>query len=149
MVAVRNYSQDIVRMLIVDDEDMARRLVKRIMDQYVNQKIKDLGYKIEIEEASDPISVLEGKCFEKSDIVLTDHKMFSMCGATLTRELRKEGYENPVIGMSADLDAEERFKHAGANDFVYKFDLGKLLPKLIPQYADDVKKGKYKKKGNF
>lgn len=94
-------------------------------DNVINQKVvkvlfKNLGYEIDIvsngEEAVNSIGNKE------YDILFIDIMMPEMDGLEATREIRKKGYKNPVVALTADLGEKTKKNayKAGINDFIGK-----------------------------
>ncbi|KAA0550312.1 response regulator transcription factor [Bacillus sp. BGMRC 2118] len=103
-------SQD-VTILVVDDEDRIRRLLKMYLERE--------GYKVE--EAEDGIEALE-KAFEKEyDLILLDVMMPGKDGIEVCKELR-EKKATPVIMLTAKGEEVNRVQgfEVGTDDYIVK-----------------------------
>ncbi|MDQ7087080.1 MAG: response regulator transcription factor, partial [Acidobacteriota bacterium] len=68
------------------------------------------------------------------DLVLLDLMLPGLDGSYVLQAARKEGYQGPVIILSARDTPEDKIYglHAGADDYVTKpFDLGELLARIV------------------
>jgi len=94
-------------------------------DNLINQKVaqsifKNIGYEIHIaKNGQEAVDMVEQ---EKFDVIFMDLLMPEMDGYQACREIRKAGYEMPVIAMSADDDdlVRKAALEAGMNDYVSK-----------------------------
>ena len=76
--------------LVVEDEDMVRRLARRVLERH--------GYQVtEAANGVEAVEVARGKCV---DVLLTDMVMPRMSGAELAVELRRSHPEIKVVYMS-------------------------------------------------
>ncbi|HEY0209874.1 two-component system sensor histidine kinase RcsC [Acerihabitans sp.] len=87
-----------IRILVVDDHPINRRL---LADQ-----LESLGY--QVITANDGVDALGTLQKQSVDIILTDVNMPNMDGYQLTRRLRGQGVQLPVIGVTANALAEEK-----------------------------------------
>lgn len=116
--------------LIVDDRRDIRFLSKRILVQNGAT----------IDEAEDGVQAMEYMSQKKAsnsfpDVVLLDMQMPRMDGYTTARELRKLGYEGPIIALTADAmhgDMNECLE-AGCNDYLSKPINAKKLVELVAE----------------
>lgn len=123
-MTVDNQVKDIVhlRLLIVDDEPDLQELLS---GQAAQLKIEIGGSEAEIEilTASNGVEALQ--CVESKapvDAVLSDISMPKMNGLEFLAELRKRGYETPVIFLTGFGDKEKAIEamRLGAMDFLDK-----------------------------
>jgi len=80
-----------ISVLIVDDEEMMRNLLEKILSRE--------GYKIKT--AEDGLIALEMQREEPSDIIITDMKMPRMNGFELLKEIKKDFPKTGTIIMTA------------------------------------------------
>ena len=108
--------------LIVDDEPAARYALRRALE-----------YKYRIAEAATAADARDAIARERPDVVLLDVVMAGEDGVALLRWMREQGFEHPVLMVTA-LDtartAVEALK-AGANDYLVKgFDIEELRKRV-------------------
>lgn len=82
-----------VTVFVADDEDLIRRLVRRILGR--------LG--VRVEEAADGASALEWLETHSADVVLLDVSMPVMDGLEVAARLRARGYPSPLLLMSGSV----------------------------------------------
>jgi CheY-like chemotaxis protein len=78
------------------------------------------------------------------DVILMDIQMPVMDGYDATRQLRKVGYTNPIIALTANTTTENRQKclDSGCNDFMTKpFDLSTLVTAVAKHHAQECHRG--------
>lgn len=112
------------RILIVDDEEFNRLLLKSILKKY----------DITIFEAVNGIEAIRVIKSQKPDLVIMDIRMPEMNGIEATEEIRKFEKSMPVLASTAALSEEKvaQCLHAGMNGFVFKpFIEKELLENLI------------------
>ena len=113
------------RILVVDDEDMVRRLLQRMLERQ--------GYEVDL--AANGEEAMERARERVPDAILLDMYMPGMDGAEVCRALKREPAtaEIPVRMLSGD-DAPESHaagREAGASEFLSKpFELGDVLRRL-------------------
>jgi DNA-binding response OmpR family regulator len=113
------------RVLVVDDEDSLRTLLRTHLEEH--------GY--DVIEASNGAEALDKVALESPDLVILDAMMPQLDGFGVLAELRKVNkFKNlPVIMLTAKTAEADRVRAftAGANDFVAKpFHLGELLARM-------------------
>jgi two-component system, chemotaxis family, chemotaxis protein CheY len=86
------------KVLVVDDSGLARRLVRKILEE--------LGY--EVEEVSDGAQALERYLFNHHDAVILDLLMHGMYGVEVLQKLKELNPNLPVIVASADIQRSTR-----------------------------------------
>ncbi len=94
-------------------------------DNLINQKVaksifKNIGYEIDL--AKNGLEAVEMVAKTKYDVVFMDLLMPELDGLEATEAIRKAGYEQPIVAMSADDDEESREAafSAGMNDYLNK-----------------------------
>ena len=94
------------KILIVDDSMLARRLMRKILE--------DLGH--EVEDVSDGAQALERYVLNHHDAVILDLLMHGMYGVEVLQKLKELNADLPVIITTADVQrtTRELVKEAGA-----------------------------------
>lgn len=87
-----------VKVLITDDNRFSRRMLQK--------HVSALGH--EVEEAIHGMEALEKMDVYRPDVVLTDLLMPEMDGIELVHALRERGYTQPIVVISADIQAGTR-----------------------------------------
>ena len=115
-----------MKILIVDDSSMSRRMLRRI--------VESAGY--EVVEAGEGAAGLEQYFLEKPDLVFLDLTMKDMYGLEVLEKLRELDPQARVIIASADIQdsTREMVTAAGANAFINK----PLSPEKVLQALDSV-----------
>lgn len=100
------------KILVVDDSGLARRLIRRILEE--------LGY--EVYEACDGAQALEEYVLNRQDAVVLDLLMHGMYGVEVLQKLKQLNPQLPVIVASADIQrtTREQVKEHGASAMVNK-----------------------------
>lgn len=119
-----------MRALVVDDVTSVRTVLQLALE--------DAGYTVSL--AANGREALACLAREPVDIVLTDLQMPVLSGVQLFTELRAQGFQMPVVFMSAGTNARAAAIACGADGYVPKpFDLDTLLgtlADLLPQRQD-------------
>lgn len=111
------------KILLVDDSSLARRLVRKILEEY----------EYEIDEASSGPEALEACALNQYDVVILDMLMAGMYGLEVLQKLKELNPSLPVIVATADIQRSTRdqVKEAGAaamiNKPVDKEELAEML----------------------
>ncbi|MDP8255072.1 MAG: response regulator [Candidatus Alcyoniella australis] len=102
------------RILVVDDDEMNRRLLTTILGR--------LGY--EVDEAFDGINALERVAANPPEVILLDIDMPRMNGFEVARRLKDSDETKiiPIVAISSSSEVESRIKafEVGADDFLSK-----------------------------
>ncbi|HLX70189.1 MAG TPA: response regulator [Verrucomicrobiae bacterium] len=100
------------KILVVDDSGLARRLVRKILE--------DLGY--EVEDVSDGEQALERYLLNRHDAVVLDLLMQGMYGVEVLQKLKELNPNLPVIVVSADIQrtTRDQVKESGGSAMVNK-----------------------------
>ena len=106
-----------LRLLLVDDDDVDRLAVKRLL--------KQTRFDVTVEERTDRTSALEAFGPEVFDCVLLDYNLPGADGLEILRELRAKGDSVPVIALTGQGDEEVAvaLMKAGAADYLNKNSL--------------------------
>lgn len=115
--------------IVVEDNKINQIVIKKSLEklQYNNYKIYNNG-KHFLEQLSD---------FKSIDLILMDLHMPIIDGYTCTKEIRKLGYNIPIIALTANAMCGEKEKciEIGMNDFILKpmqlYDFKAILEKWI------------------
>ncbi len=105
-----------MRMLIIDDNEMNRRVVAGFL-------AKDAHKLTMAESAEEALDLCQNQHF---DVIITDIRLQGMDGKELTKILRNSDdpltAKTPIIALSGDVSAEDRksFEDAGMNGFIPK-----------------------------
>ena len=101
-----------VKILIVDDSGLARRLTR--------QFVEELGHTVE--EATDGAQALERYVLNRHDVVLLDMVMHGMYGLEVLTKLRELNPNLAVVVVTADIQksTREEIKAAGAAGIINK-----------------------------
>lgn len=100
------------KILVVDDSGLARRLIRRILEE--------LGH--EVEDASDGAQALERYLLNHHDAVVLDLLMHGMYGVEVLQKLKQLNPKLPVIIASADIQrtTRDQVKELGASAMINK-----------------------------
>jgi two-component system NtrC family response regulator/two-component system response regulator HydG len=111
------------RVLVVDDEQNARDALKTILAEE--------GF--EVAEAGDGEQAFERLSTFQPDAVLCDIRMPKMDGLTFLQKVRSEGFDTPIVMMTAfaSIETAVQAMKLGAEDYVTKpLDVNTVLVKL-------------------
>lgn len=100
------------RVLVVDDSEMARRLLSHMLARH----------KAEIDTARNGLEAVAAAQADDYDLILMDIEMPELDGISATRALRGRGYVRPIAAISANTGEEVRAqcRLAGCDAFVMK-----------------------------
>ena len=117
------------RILIVDDSNMSRRIVRSILE----------GAGHEIVEANDGMAALEQYALSRPQLVLLDLVMAGMYGIDVLKKLLEMDANAKVIIASADIQDLTRTAamEAGAAAFVTKPISGEALLRTVGAVLED------------
>ena len=115
-------NKDIVHILVVDDDDRIRELVKQYLEEnnFLVTSAKDAF------DAKKKLEIL------KFDILILDIMMPGQSGLSLTKEIKKNN-STPIILLTAKGEAQDRIKglELGADDYLGKpFEAKELLLRI-------------------
>lgn len=107
------------------------------MIELVNIVLANSGYRILSQ--TDGQSTLSFCANENPDLILMDLNMPDMDGFETTRQLREQGYTNPIVVFTARDSDEDREKAiaAGCNSYVVKDMEMRGLEKIIDRFIAD------------
>lgn len=114
---IQNTQQNVdfhnVRILLVEDLASTRKLMGFL---FKRQGIENYSFAENGKEAVDLI-----KCGNEYDIIFMDKEMPVMDGYESTREMRKMGYERPIIGLTANALEEDKRTFVKRIFYLYLF----------------------------
>lgn len=114
------------RVLVVEDNGDMRTAV--------SQYLSDNGYIVH--SASSAESALEKKYPSSTDIAILDISLPGMTGLTLTKVLKEQGFDGPIIAITARDTVEDKIigLETGMDDYLVKpFDLRELVARINAQ----------------
>ena len=119
-----------IRVLLVEDAEEDALLLLRELHRG--------GFAPDSERVDSPEAMLEALGRQDWDVVLTDYTMPRFSGVDALRLVRNHGYEMPVIFVSGTIgeDTAVEAMRLGANDYIMKGNLKRLLPALERELAD-------------
>ena len=117
----KKYEDAIPKILIVDDEPIVRRAVKRVLFTY---------RVMEAENGKDALRIIEET---PPDIVIADVNMPEMGGVELLNNLRKTHPDLPILGLSGYVDTAGA-SHLGFDGFLEKPLQLDVMNALIEKY---------------
>jgi len=102
------------RILLVDDDEVDRLAVKRLLRQ--------TGIEAEVEERTDVAGALSAAQDERFDCVLLDYRLPGTNGISFLNDLRSRGLDVPVVALTGQGDEEVAVElmKAGAADYLNK-----------------------------
>lgn len=103
-----------LEVLYIDDDEINRDIVKRILAR--------APYEVNLSEAVDGHHGVEMAQELKPDLILMDFHMPGLPGPEATKQIRAdETIANiPIIALTADIYARNRFEEAGCNGYLTK-----------------------------
>ena len=93
--------------------------------------IKRASHKVDV--VNDGLSGLEYARTGDYDVIVLDNMLPKMSGVEVSKTLRKEGFDTPIIILSAKSEIDDRIEglDAGADDYLVKpFKVGELLARI-------------------
>lgn len=111
-------------------------------DNLINQKVaktifKNLGYEISI--ANNGVEAVDMAIGQNFDIVFMDMMMPEKDGVQATRDLRKKGYNNPIIAMTANATKEGKNQAIsfGMDGYITKPTKMEAIKKVLIKYFSE------------
>jgi signal transduction histidine kinase/CheY-like chemotaxis protein len=111
-------------------------------DNVINQKVaktifKNLGYEINI--AKNGVEAVNMALDDKYDIVFMDMMMPEKDGVQATKDLRKKGFTNPIIAMTANASKEGKNKAIsfGMDGYITKPTKMEAIKKVLIKYFSE------------
>ncbi len=108
------------RVLVVDDGESNRKLIHLVLER--------VG--VTVESACNGREAVDAAMAAPYHVILMDMQMPVMDGLTATTLLREQGYQSPIIALTADAmkGTEEKCRAAGCTDFLTKpVDMDELI----------------------
>ncbi len=115
-----------VKILVVEDNLDMRRAVASYL--------RDIGYSVA--DYPDAETAIEEPSFANYDLAVLDISLPKMDGLELTQHMRANGFEEPIIGLTArdTIDDKVAGLESGMNDYLVKpFDLRELEARIKAQ----------------
>ena len=112
-----------LRILVVEDDEEISAVVARIL--------RSEG--LEVRTCADGLEALDVTRIYRPDVALLDLGLPTLDGIDLLRQLRSEGYDRPIIALTARDAPSARVQglDSGADDYVIKpFDRSELLARI-------------------
>jgi two-component system alkaline phosphatase synthesis response regulator PhoP len=121
------------KILIVDDEDMTRELLRRVIDRL---KLKDIAI-LTAEDGEEALKVIAD---ERPDLILLDVLLPKMNGYDVCQQVRHiQNYDPHIIILTArgNSSDRQRAEAIGANGFMTKpFNPSRLMEQLTQIWAN-------------
>ena len=112
-----------IKILIVEDEQM--------LAEILSDTLSDRNFDVHL--AYDGLQALEAIRKEAFDVIVSDIMMPNLDGYSLARKLRSEGYNTPILFLTARSATEDVVKgfEMGGNDFLKKpFAIDELIVRI-------------------
>jgi len=112
-----------MRILVVEDEEMLALRIKNVLE----------SEKYHVDTAFDGRDGLEQAMIEEYDLLILDILLPGFSGLQILKEVRREGFETPVLLLTAKNRVEDKVTglDAGADDYLTKpFALPELLARV-------------------
>ncbi|MDO4745995.1 MAG: response regulator transcription factor [Bacillota bacterium] len=112
-----------IKILIVEDEQM--------LAEILSDTLSDRDFEVHL--AYDGIQALEAVRKDSFDVIVSDIMMPHLDGYSLAKKLRSEGYNSPILFLTARSSTEDVVKgfEAGGNDFLKKpFAIDELIVRI-------------------
>ena len=115
--------------LLTDDNEDIVELVQLVL--------RNAGYKLIT--ADDGAKAVEVCLKQTPDLVLMDLNMPNMNGIEATKKLRREGFVNPIVVLTASESAEDRARaqSAGCNEYIVKTLEMSGVEKMLNRYLSE------------
>ena len=112
-----------IKILIVEDEQM--------LAEILSDTLSDRNF--DVHHAYDGVQALEAVKRESFDVIVSDIMMPNLDGYSLAKKLRAEGYNTPILFLTARSATEDVVKgfETGGNDFLKKpFAIDELIVRI-------------------
>jgi len=107
------------KVLIVDDSDLNRKMVSRLLEKSFKM---DINVACDGLEAVNKIQALLASSVDPPEMIFMDHMMPIMDGPEATKHIRQLGYKGLIYGLTGQALVEDKdeFQHAGADHIFVK-----------------------------
>ena len=118
-----------IRVLIVDDHEMMRQSLRRLINTYRNMEV--------VGEASDGLEAIEAMDVVRPDVVLMDIEMPRMNGIEATKRIKAAFPNTAIIGLSVNLAGNiiQQMRVAGICSYLPKESAVGTLRQAIEEAA--------------
>lgn len=109
-------------LLVEDSDDMRNAVADYLSDQ---------GYRVHAHRSAE--AAIAARSFTETDIAILDIALPGMNGLELTRQLKSEGYDRPILALTARDTVDDKIAglSSGMTDYVVKpFDLRELTARI-------------------
>lgn len=128
---LENYNVDDLRVLVVDDSRMARKMIQKVLGNL------GIRFMTEAHDGSEAIKILER---ENIDLVVTDYNMPEVNGLQLTEFIRNSSYHAHIPILMVTSEANEahlsNINQSGVNAMVDKPFEPETVKKLLQRILD-------------
>ena len=128
MISPGLVEQKILHLLIVDDSEDDVFLL--------TQTLRNGGLSFEYEQVDNAYDLQNTLQQNEWDLVITDHHMVGFSSEGTLDIVRQYSNELPVIIVSGEIgeDVAVRAMHAGAQDYIMKDNLNRLVPAILREH---------------
>ena len=115
------------RIIVADDHAWIRKILVKVIQEAVPAA--------EVIATENGLEALPAYEQGGANFLVTDHHMPEMDGAVLTRQVRSQAPDLPILMVSVQPEAKADAKEAGATWFLSKDQIMEHLPPLLLQHA--------------